>query len=78
MTSGLNMHRARHLFAMEVRRVAGIDAASLALGHSDISTTLGTYGHQDESDLIDAMEKYARWLEEQPPIVPPNDLENPQ
>jgi hypothetical protein len=28
MTSGLNMHLARHTFAMELRRVAGIDAAS--------------------------------------------------
>ena len=29
--SGLNMHRARHTFATELRRVAGIDAASQAL-----------------------------------------------
>jgi integrase len=28
VTSGLNMHQARHTFAMELRRVAGIDAAS--------------------------------------------------
>jgi integrase len=70
VTSGLNMHRARHTFAMELRRVAGIDAASLALGHSDLSTTLGTYGHQDGSDLERAMEKYATWLEDGP-IVPP-------
>jgi integrase len=41
VTSGLNMHQARHTFAMELRRVAGIDAASHALGHSDLSTTLG-------------------------------------
>jgi integrase len=32
--SGLNMHRARHTFATELRRVAGIDAASAALGRS--------------------------------------------
>lgn len=57
--SGLNMHQARHTFAMELRRVAGIDAASQALGHSDLSTTLGIYGHQDSSDLEAAMEKYA-------------------
>lgn len=31
VTSGLNMHRARHTFATELRRVAGIDAASHAL-----------------------------------------------
>lgn len=63
VTSGLNMHRARHTFAQELRRVAGIDAASQALGHADLSTTLGTYGHQDGSDLEAAMEKYADWLE---------------
>jgi integrase len=33
-TAGLNMHRARHTFATEMRRVAGIDAASHALGHA--------------------------------------------
>lgn len=70
VTSGLNMHRARHTFAMELRRVAGIDAASQALGHADLSTTLGIYGHQDGSDLERAMEKYAEWRES---IVPPED-----
>ena len=46
VTSGLNMHQARHTFAMELRRVAGIDAAaSHALGHADLTTTLGIYGH---------------------------------
>jgi integrase len=40
------MHQARHAFAMELRRVAGIDAASHALGHADLSTTLGIYGHR--------------------------------
>lgn len=65
VTAGLNMHQARHTFAMELRRVAGIDAASQALGHSDLTTTLGIYGHQDPSDLESAMEAYAGWLEEQ-------------
>lgn len=64
-TAGLNMHRARHTFAMELRRVAGIDAASQALGHADLNTTLGIYGHQDGSDLEDAMGKYATWLQTQ-------------
>jgi integrase/recombinase XerD len=54
--SGLNMHRARHTFATELRRVAGVEAASQALGHSDLSTTLGIYGHQDQRDLERAME----------------------
>jgi integrase len=63
VTSGLNMHQARHTFAMELRRVAGIDAASHALGHADLSTTLGIYGHRDAGDLEAAMEAYAAWLE---------------
>lgn len=53
---------------MELRRVSGIDAASQALGHADLSTTLGIYGHRDHSDLESAMEAYAQWLEQ---IVPP-------
>ena len=50
---------------MELRRVAGIDAASHALGHSDLSTTLGIYGHLDDSDLEGSMNAYAKWLEDQ-------------
>jgi integrase len=57
--SGLNMHRARHTFATELRRVAGVEAASQALGHSDLSTTLGIYGHQDQHDLERAIEAFA-------------------
>ncbi len=60
VTSGLNMHRARHTFATELRRVAGIDAASQALGHADLSTTLSIYGHRDLGDLEQAMEALAR------------------
>lgn len=63
-TRGMNMHQARHAFAMELRRVAGVEAASQALGHADLSTTLGVYGHQDGSDLERAMDKYAAWLEQ--------------
>jgi site-specific recombinase XerD len=55
-TAGMNMHRARHLFAIELRRAAGIDAASQGLGHSDLSTTLGIYGHRDDTDLRAAFE----------------------
>ena len=61
--SGLNMHQARHMFALERRRVAGVEAASQALGHSDLSTTLGIYGHQDAGDVERAMDRYAAWLE---------------
>lgn len=60
MTSGLNMHRARHTFATELRRVADLGAASQALGHSDLSTTASIYGHYDLSDLERAMEALAR------------------
>jgi integrase/recombinase XerC len=70
--SGLNMHRARHTFATDLRRVAGIEAASQALGHTDLATTLGIYGHQDITDLERAMEAFARR-----PSVPPADPEEP-
>jgi hypothetical protein len=59
------MHLARHTFATELRRVAGIDAASQALGHADLNTTLGIYGHRDQTDLETAMDAYASWLEQQ-------------
>lgn len=75
VTQGLNMHQARHTFAMELRRVAGIDAASHALGHADLSTTLGIYGHRDDSDLEVAMEAYATWLES---TVPTEEQEETQ
>jgi hypothetical protein len=42
ITHGLNMHLPRHTFATELRRVAGIDAASQALGHADLNTTAST------------------------------------
>ena len=73
ITHGLNMHLARHTFATELRRVAGIDAASQALGHADLSTTLGIYGHRDQTALEVAMEAYAGWLDQQreEQIVPP-------
>ena len=64
------MDQARYTFAMELRRAAGIDAASHALGHSDLSTTLGIYGHRDDSDLETAMEAYAQWLADEAPSVP--------
>jgi integrase len=47
---------------MELRRVAGIDAASHALSHADLTTTLGIYGHWDDSDMESAMESYAQWI----------------
>lgn len=65
VTSGLNMHQARHAFAMEMRRVAGIDAASQALGHADLSTTLGIYGHVDSADLREAFRAHSEWVAEQ-------------
>jgi integrase/recombinase XerC len=60
MTSGLNMHRARHTFATDLRRVADLGAASQALGHSDLSTTASIYGHYDLSHLERAMEALAK------------------
>jgi integrase len=69
MTSGLNMHRARHSFATDLRRVADLGAASQALGHSDLSTTASIHGHYDLRDLERAMEALAqaRRAEEEEP-----------
>jgi integrase len=69
ITSGMNMHRARHTFATDLRRVADLGAASQALGHSDLSTTAAIYGHYDLSDLAQAMEALgkARRAEEEEP-----------
>jgi integrase len=60
MTSGMNLHRARHTFATDLRRVADLGAASQALGHSDLSTTAAIYGHYDLSDLERAMDALAK------------------
>ena len=60
MTSGMNLHRARHTFATDFRRVADLGAASQALGHSDLSTTAAIYGHYGLSDLERAMEALAK------------------
>jgi integrase len=56
----VNMHRARHTFATDGRRVADLGAASQALGHSDLSTTAAIYGHYDLSDLERSREVLAR------------------
>jgi integrase len=61
-TSGLNMHQARHTLAMEMRRTSGLEDASHMLGHSDLSTTLGIYGHYDDQDLRAAVDAHARWV----------------
>ena len=59
--SGLNMHRARHTFATDVRRAhPDIGVVQHLLGHSDPSTTAGTYGHYDQTDLERAMEALAQ------------------
>jgi integrase len=58
---GMNMHRARHTFATDVRRAHGdIGGVQHLLGHSDPSTTIALYGHYDQSDLERAMEAFAK------------------
>jgi hypothetical protein len=58
---------------MELRRVAGIDAASQALGHANLNTTLSIYGHMDASDLEAAMGKYSDWLVTQDESIVPTE-----
>lgn len=64
-TSGLNMHQARHTLAMEMRRTSGIEGVSNVLGHSDLSTTLGIYGHFDANDLRSAVAAHEAWVRDQ-------------
>jgi site-specific recombinase XerD len=49
--SGLNMHRARHGFALEMRQAVSLEAASQALGHADLATTMRHYGHWQDDEL---------------------------
>lgn len=56
----LNMHRARHTFATDLRRVADLGATSQALGHSDLSSAAAIYGHHDLTDLERAMDALAK------------------
>lgn len=74
-TAGTNMHRARHTFATEMRRAAGIEAAQHALGHDRISTTEGIYGHWDFSDLERAFDQLT---ETRRASVPPHDGDDPR
>ena len=59
-TSGMNMHRARHSFAVAFRRATDIGLASLILGHSSPSVTANFYGHFDFSDLESGMDTFER------------------
>jgi integrase len=52
------MHRARHTFTPSCT-ASPMEAASQAPGHSDLSTTLGIYGHQAQRSLERAMEAFA-------------------
>jgi len=65
VTKGMNMHRARHTFATELRRTEGVDLGDVQhmLGHSDIHTTEAFYGHYDLSDLERAMERFTKGRE---------------
>lgn len=59
---GMNMHRARHSFATELRRTEGVDLGDVQhmLGHADIHTTEEYYGHYDLTDLERAMDAFTR------------------
>lgn len=66
MRSGLNMHRARHTFAQDVRRAyPDMGVVQQLLGHSDPATTIALYGNYGPEDLERAMEAFAKALEDQ-------------
>jgi site-specific recombinase XerD len=65
VTSGMNMHRARHTFAQSVRRVyPDMGVVQHLLGHSDPATTIALYGNYGPEDLECAMEAFAKALRE--------------
>lgn len=65
VTSGMNMHRARHTFAQSVRRAyPDMGAVQHLLGHSDPSTTIALYGNYSPEDLERAMDAFAKALRE--------------
>lgn len=65
VTSGMNMHRARHTFAQSVRRAyPDMGVVQHLLGHSDPSTTIALYGNYSQDDLERAMEAFAKALRE--------------
>lgn len=62
-TAGLNMHRARHTFAQDVRRAAkDIGSVQHLLGHSNPATTIALYGGYAQEDMEAAMDAFAREL----------------
>ena len=68
--SGMNMHRARHTFATELRRDArDIGIVQHMLGHPDIRTTEESYGHYDLSDLEQAMEQFSKGRRQRSQLV---------
>lgn len=65
VTSGMNMHRARHTFATDLRRsYPDMGAVQHMLGHSDPSTTIALYGNYSPEDLERAMDAFAKALRE--------------
>jgi integrase len=59
VTAGMNLDRARHGFALEMRRAVSLEAASQALGHAGLSTTMRHYGHWADEELSSAFEALA-------------------
>ena len=57
--AGMNMHRARHGLAFDMRREVSLEAASQALGHADLATTMRHYGHWADDELARAFEALA-------------------
>ncbi|RDI73343.1 Site-specific recombinase XerD [Gaiella occulta] len=63
VTSGMNMHRARHTFAQDVRRAyPDMGTVQQLLGHADPSTTIALYGNYSPEDMERAMDAFARSL----------------
>lgn len=57
-------HNWRHTFGSRITRVSDISRAQEILGHSSIETTKKFYAHVSQDDILDAMEKSTKWVQD--------------
>jgi integrase len=51
ITSNVHPHILRHTYATQMKKIIGAEALQRQLGHEHLSTTLGTYYHQDPLEV---------------------------
>lgn len=74
----MHPHLMRHAFGDHIAKAAGLKAAQELLGHSDVSTTQGTYTGRFTPDELSATIAGFSFLDEQAFPTPPNYPETPR